>query len=425
MNVDDTNNTARKLERQWELLEEADINDTDRKTIARFVRVQRKGNEALEKNTLIADLSRLRCASTWSESPLVEMNYADVQDLMDFLLTSKRQGGRGLSPDGTAFNGYKDIFRVFFRWLTEQPNQSDFPFWEEIETKSQSINRIDEEQLLSEEDINLLKEGTRNPRDATIIEFLADSGARITLATQLRVKDIHDLDTKRPYFTPNPNGEGHKGAPDKQYPILRSRADIRAWINQYHPDPRPIAPLWPVLRGYDVGNPQDCAVSSDSLRGALSRAAGRVDIEKPVNPHNFRHMAITRLSQEGYSPQEIRHIAGWADDRMLEKYDNTNDRRRNEQIGLKAGFLDETEAETGPSVPQSCGNCRETLAPEARFCPRCGTSTTEKAIEALQEQDNRIFESAVGADDELATAVLQLRELFEEYPVLREVTLSV
>lgn len=424
MDVNDTNNTSRKLERQWELLEEDEIDVYDRKAIRTFVRVQREGNENRSPNTLSSDLSSLRNSSKWADGQLIKMNRVRFRNLMATLTAPKSQGGRGLPPNGSGVNGYKRALRLFFAWLDEQPDHCEFPFWETIEVQSQSIKRIDEDRLLDEEDIQLLKDGTQNPRDEAIIEFLADCAARVSLASQLRIKDVHDLDTKRPYFTPNPNGEGHKGAPNKRYPILRSRAHLRTWINHHHPDPRPLAPLWPVLRGYDRNNPQECAVSGDGLRGALNRAGARANVEKDVNPHNFRHTAITRLSREGYSPQEIQHIAGWADDRMMAKYDHTTDRQRNEQIGLKAGYIDEAEAETEPSTPKSCGNCRETLGPSARFCPRCGAATTEDAIEALDAQHDRIVESAAAAEGDLSRAVLEFRRLLEEHPRLRDVMIG-
>lgn len=424
MNVNDTNNTAGKVERQWKLLEEADLDEFDRKAIRTFVRIKRQGNSNIKPNTVYNDLSALRLASQTADGPLVKMDRVGLRELMANLTAPKSQGGRELDPNGSGMDNYRRVLRVFLSWLDEQPDYSDFSFWEDIDLPSQSTKRVDEDKLLDEEEIQLLKEGTRNPRDATFIAFLADSASRVSLATQLRVKDIHKLDTKRPYFTPNPNGEGHKSAPNKRYPILRSRADLRAWINRHHPDPRPEAPLWPVLRGYDKNNPQECAVSSDGLRGSLKRAADRAGVEKPVNPHNFRHTAISRLSREGYSPQEIQHIAGWVDDRMLEKYDHTTDHQRNEQIGLKAGYIDEADAETEPSTPQTCGNCRETLAPGAHFCPKCGVPTTEKAEVALEEQKDRLFESATAAEGELADAVREFRRLQESHPALREVSLS-
>jgi len=109
---------------------------------------------------------------------------------------------------------------------------------------------------------------------------------------------------------------------------------------------------------------------------------------------------------------------------MLKKYDHTTDQQRNDQIRLRLGFIDEEEAEVEPSQPKSCGNCLEQISPAARFCPRCGSPTTEKAQAAVDEQDDRVFESAAMADGELAEAVLELRDLFEEHPALRGATID-
>jgi len=425
VNVNDTNNTEGKVNRQWELLEEADIPEKDREAITDFVRIERQGNQNRADNTLYSDLSNLRNASERADTALVEMDRADLRGLMRVLTKPKSQGGYGLDPSGGGIYNYKRALRVFLQWLDEQPDYSDFGFYDSIEIPSQSVSRVNEDEMLEDDEIEELKQHARNPRDPAIIEFLADTGARVSLASQLRIKDLHDLETKRPYFTPNPNGNGHKGAPDKRYPILQSRAEIRSWVNQYHPDPRPESPLWPIIRGYDRDNPQECALSSDRLRDALRACARRAGIEKPVNPHNFRHTAITRLSRQGYTPQEIQHIAGWADDRMLEAYDHTTDRQRNEEMRLKAGFIEESETENGPAEPKSCGNCRETLKPTAKFCPRCGAPATKEIEDVISQQDDRIVESAAMADGELADAVLEFRRLVEESPELRRMLLDV
>lgn len=422
MNVNDTNNTSGKLERQWELLETADIDERDRHAIRTFVRVQRQGNEGRADNTLYQDLSVLRNASKTAAVALVDMDAADLRDFWVTLTAPKEQGGRGLAPDGSGIYNYKRGLRVFFQWLNEQPDYGDFEFYENIEMPSQSINRVEEDEMLTADEVEAMKQAANNSRDRTFIAFLADTAARVSLASQLRIGDIYELDTDRPYFKPNPNGIGHKGAPDKRYPILRSSAELRTWVHSLHPDPRDGSPLWPVLRGYDEENPQECAVSSDCLRDMLRRCARQADIDKSVTPHSFRHAAITRLSREGYTPQEIQHLAGWADDRMLEKYDHTTAQQRNEQIRLRGGFIDESEAETEPTRPKTCGNCREKLSPSALFCPRCGSPTTREAEEAIEAQDDRIFESAALADGELVEAVLDLRRLFDEYPQLRTAT---
>ncbi|WP_324663917.1 tyrosine-type recombinase/integrase [Haloarcula sediminis] len=425
MNVNDTNNTKKKLNRQWELLDQADISDRDKEAITDFVRIERQGNQNREPNTLYSDLSSLRNAAVRADTSLVEMDLTGFRTLISTLTSPKSQGGYGLDPNGGGIYNYKRALRIFFQWLDRQPDFPDFEFYDSIDITSQSVSRVNEDKMLDDDDIEKLKQHAKNPRDPAIIEFLADTGARVSMASQLRIKDIHDLDTQRPYFTPNPNGNGHKGAPDKRYPILQSRAEIRNWVNQYHPDPRPEAPLWPILRGYDRDSPQECALSNDRLRDALRACGRRAGIEKPVNPHNFRHSAITRLSRQGYTPQQIQHIAGWASDRMLEAYDHTTDRQRNEGMRVKAGFIDESETEDGPTQPKTCGNCRETLKATAQFCPRCGAPTTKETEEAISEQDDRIVESAAMADGELASAVLELRRLVEDSPELRRRLLDV
>lgn len=419
MDVDDANNTQSKLDRQWELLEQADINENDRRAIHDFVRIERQSNRNMAANTLYQDLSRLRNASDRADVPLVEMDRTDYRNLMRTLTKPKDQGGHGLDPNGSGMKGYKRALKLFFEWLDEEPDYRGFSFYEGIDIPTQSIERVDEDKLLDNDDIGTLKQHTRNHRDPALIEFLVDTGARASLALQLRIKDIHDLNTERPYYTPNPKGVGHKGAPDSRYPILQSRAELRNWINHHHPDPRDEAPLWPVLRGYDYDNPKECAISTDGLRSTLQACARRAGLDKPVNPHNFRHTAITRLSREGLQPQQIQHIAGWSDDRMLEAYDHTTDRQRNEQIRLQAGFIDETEDDTGPSEPKTCGNCRETLKPTAQFCPRCGAPATRETEEAVNEQDERIVKSAAMADEDLASAVLEFRRILEGSPELR------
>ena len=425
MDVDDASNTQNKLDRQWTLLEESDIDGSDRKAIHDFVRMERQGNQDMARNTLYRDLSSLRNASDRAEVPLVEMDRSDYRDLIRTLTKPKDQDGYGLEPNGSGMRGYKAAIKVFFEWLDDEPEYGDFGFYEGIDTPSQSISRVNEDEILEPEDVEALKQHTKNHRDPALIEFLVDSCARASLALQLRVKDVHDLNTKRPYFTPNPNGSSHKGAPDKRYPILQSSAELRTWLNQNHPDPRDESPLWPVLRNYDYDNPEECALSTDALRSMLKICADRAGIEKPVNPHNFRHTGITRLSREGLQPQQIQHIAGWNDDRMLQAYDHTTDRQRNEKIRVETGYVEEADDDTGPSKPKTCGNCRETLKPTAQFCPRCGAPADRTTEDAIDEQDDRIIESAAQADTELAGAVLEFRQLLNESPRLRRELLDV
>lgn len=423
-NVNDSNNTMQRLENQWENLQAADIHKRDQEAITKFVRLERQGNQSMKANTLKSDLSTLRNASERAETPLVEMDITDVRSLLSTLTTPKSAGGYGLEPDKSGIMGYKRALRVFFRWLNAEPGHGDYEFVDQINLNSQPTGRVNEEEILTQEDITELKQAAKHPRDSALIKFLADAGARIGLAAQLRVGDVYDLNTKRAYYKPNPNGVGHKGAPDKRYPILHSLTELRNYVNQHHVDSREKAPLWHVFRGYDHNDPQQGALSEDRIRAMLKECKRRCSVEKPVNPHNFRHSAITRLSKTGHTPQEIKHIAAWASDRMLEKYDHTTDRERNEELRSKAGFIDETESGTEQTEPTNCGNCETLLTAEQRFCPNCGVPVTVDARISEEQFNEDIFESAATADGNLVEAVRELRELVDENPGVRRAILD-
>ena len=110
---------------------------------------------------------------------------------------------------------------------------------------------------------------------------------------------------------------------------------------------------------------------------------------------------------------------------MLQAYDHTTDQQRNEKIRVETGYVEEADDDTGPSKPKTCGNCRETLKPTAQFCPRCGAPADRTTEDAIDEQDNRIIESAAQADTELASAVLEFWQLLDESPRLRRELLDV
>lgn len=424
-NVNDTNNTRGKLENQWERLYSSNIDEHDKETIEEFVRLHRKGMENRAPATLTNDLSMLRNASDRAATPLLDMDMSDVRRLLGTLTAPESQDGYGLDPDGSGIYGYKRALRVFFEWLDDQEGYGDFGFWEDIELSSGTRGSVNEEQLLEEEDITKLKDAANNARDRALIDFLADTAARISMASQLRVGDIQGLDTDRPCFTPNPDGINHKGAPDKRYPILYSQAELRSYINHHHADPKPEAPLWHVLRGYDVENPEEGAMSGARIRDMLRECKRRAGVDKPVNPHNFRHTAITRLARSDTNQTVIQHVAGWTDDRMLEIYDHTTDRERNDQLRVETGFLEEDETTTSPPKPRTCGNCQETVSPTSRFCPNCGAPVTNEAQVALEEQEERLFDSAVDAkSDDLVEAIQIFRRLTEEHPALKAVLLD-
>lgn len=400
VDVNDASGMDRQLERQWELLDEADIPEVDREAITAFVD-HRREIEDVARSTRRTDLSNLRCASERAAVPLLEMDLADVRRLFDTLTTPKDAGGYGLDPDGSGMFDYKRALRVFFNWLGEDPEYGAFPFGERIELPSRDVKgAASEDEMLTPDEVEAMKEAATYARDRAIIDLLADVCPRVTLLLGLRVGDV-DLKGDEPSFTPNPEvDDGHKGVDDDPIPILYSRAELRTWVRHNHPDPRDHAPLWPVLRGYDEENPQESALGDDRLRDMLKKTAARAGVDKPAKPHHFRRTALTRMSNsDRLTPQEIQHIAGWADQRMLEVYDYTTAEERNSQIQQSLGFSDGREDDRPTVEVVTCPNCRSQVSSATNFCPQCGDAVDEDVRAELEETRAAIDERKLMADD--------------------------
>lgn len=420
VDVNDPSGIGDKLQKRREQVREADIDDRDRAAILEFVN-HRKA-EGLARNTRRRDLSTLRCASERADTPLVDMSLGDVRQLMNILVTPTDEGGYGLEPDGTGMFGYKRSLKVFFRYLDELEEHADYPFYDDISLPDLEVQgSANREEMLSGDEIEALKDAARNPRDRAFIALLADIGGRVTMLLSLRVGDVH-LDGDEPFFEPNQDVEdGHKDLESTEIPILYSRAEVRTFVRHHHPDKATAdAPLWPLLRGYDYEDPQSSAMGDDRARDVLKECAARAEIEKPVNPHNFRRTGATRMSNsDRLTDKEIRQVLGWADNRPLEFYDLTRESERNSAIHQALGFSEGSE-EDGSELDMEirvCGECREQNAATAHYCQRCGEPLTEDARSTTDAAEDTVTGNAIDEDDPSKRDLKGLvREVLKEDP---------
>jgi integrase len=363
---------------------EEEVDPRDLEAIELFHAARQSGafEGPVKPNTLISDLSGLRCAAERSDTALVDMGQQEYEALVIRLTDPPSVGGYGLQPDGDGMYNYCRVLKLFFRYLTERPEYGSYEWGENIDIPSRRTDAPDAADLLTPAEVEELKQATANgqneSRDRALVAFLAD-GPRVTLAAQLRIKDIDISDPRRAVWRPNRVGEGQKGVPIKERVFLWSLADVRVWVNKSHPAPdNGEAPLW-VDSMYTAGSADDItehALSPDGIRSLLNRLADRTGITKRTNPHSFRHAALTRLSSHAeLTPQQLQHAAGWTDDemRMLSIYDSSEDKRRNDNIRRALGqeVAQEPEESTSHDESHDCPNClRQGIY--ARHCPNCG-----------------------------------------------------
>lgn len=398
--INDPQDFAGGLKRQYDLLEEStETHDADRSVIGRWLR---KKDGSIAISSLKTYLRRVRAASERADTPLVEMDEADYHDLI-FTLRHEYD-----LADATV-QSYENAVLLFLDDMT------DVEWSEEVERTKVERSGPDVDQMLTPKDIQTLTSTARHQRDVAFIEFLADTGARLSMALSLRVRDI-DLEDP-PTYKPNSDAIGLKGAPITEYPLIDSAAAIRSYLRTAHPRPdEPDAALFHKLKPHSRGEDgerwtDDGGVVANAARQQLNRITDRADVDKPVKPHAFRHAAITRMVREGYSRSQIEHRVHWTlDTNMWETYEHITSEEHNEDIFREAGVLD---PEDGPErIRKNCGTCQQPLAPHHDWCPNCGQPASPGAADDAEDAKDSVLESLV--DETNPATRRELRALLDE-----------
>ncbi|MFB6359988.1 MAG: tyrosine-type recombinase/integrase [Halobacteriales archaeon] len=384
------------------------ITTPDYERIDRFV----KDRDDIKVSTLAEYLKRTRLTARRADIALTEMDHADLQDVFFAFEHGDHPDIKddGLKPN--TMRNYRKALRIFFAYL-------DRDWWDEITVGAPVKTRISEDDVLNPEEIEALRQASTRPRETALVEFLADTGARLSMVGSLRIADVH-LEGDRAYYTPNPNASGLKGAPQQPYPIIDSKAALRTYIRHSHPQPdNPEAAVFHKVQGYTEG--ESGAITPQHLSRLLKELAEEADIDKPVNPHSFRHAAISRMYREGYEKQEIQHRVAWnLDTDMWERYVHLTAEDMNEQIYAAAGVIEESEA--AERRRERCGNCREVVPQYASYCPTCGEPATAETRELTTEAESAVVEDLAGAEDALNRQVLKkVHDLIKANPQVLDV----
>lgn len=454
--VNDTGDVRGAAARQWELLADADIDDRDRDAIEAFVRHRRvhgakHGDYAV--GTERSDLKELRLSAERADVALVDMGLDDLNRLLDTLTaeappkddngrTWKSQDYQGIEPGTngsgygvtTGIDAYTRALRPFFGWLDAHNDHGDFGWWEHVKTGNVDFPKPSERRFPTQAEIDAMKAEARAnqaPRDVAMLAFFEDTAVRRTLGGQLRVGDV-SFGGDRPAFTPNPEGVAQKDVAVKPYPMYDCVADLRTWVNHYHPDPdNDDAPLWThepaeYRRRRDPAfchnhgcrtpvpdQPDECphcggdvhddgAIRVSQIGRIVKKYGERAGIdgdEVELKPHAFRHAAVGRWKETGYDLTKIQRRTAWKDEAAAEmwaRYGDPDDDVVDAGIDEIEGRTPRTDA--GDDEPAEarerfdCGNCPATDI-TSDHCPECGSPVSPDAIQADMEESERDVEA--------------------------------
>lgn len=391
---------ARRVETTMDAIEESDVICQENKDlIAEFKRdlaLDGKSDARIQKVT-----SHIKIiAEHLGETPFSEMDKSDVKDLVEWY--NKRDIAETTEAD------YKKVTKQFFKWLEgEDGNYPEKVDW--ITTTTSTGNGTLPKDLLTREDINDLKDACRNPRDRAFIALLYETGARIGELIDLTVGDIEDHAHGRKVVIDGKTGQ-------RRLPLVESTPALNKWLNK-HPSGKKTDSLWCQLQ--DASEQLSYHYIRQKL---LVRPAERAGIEKPMNPHHFRHSRATDLATE-FKEAQLCEWFGWVQGSDVPgKYVHLSGRDIDQNYAELHGLrtAEEEEEETNPV--KECPRCDELNESNDKFCSRCGFALSEEAENLTDEIESDIHDAKDDADDLKEHKDLdQLERLIDDNPELIDV----
>ena len=210
------------------------------------------------------------------DTPFHEFDKGDIEELVAWLYT------RGTSE--STVTDYKQAIKQFWKWMHdgEEPPEVNW-----IKHARQSYRRLLPRSLLTPVDVEKMIAACFNDRDQAFIAILWETGARIGELIDLKVGDI-EAGTHNTYVVV----AGKTGA--RRLLLLESEPFIDRWLTAY-PTPTSNAYLWSKMTTPRGESPEQIGYQTIRLK-ILDKVRDRAGIDKPVNPHHFRHSRATYLA---------------------------------------------------------------------------------------------------------------------------------
>lgn len=372
-----------------EINQSHDITEKDKEILLNYKREM--ALNGLATSSIANSLAHAKRIASALETPLREAQEPNLKNVIE-------QISRKVSPR-TTLNYKKEADRL---WKKQLKNPAPVEW---MDLSPVNVTNTLPKDLLTPTDIDTLIQHATNPRDKALIATLWETGARIGELIDLTVGDIEDREHGRKIVI-----SGKTGA--RRIPLRESVPYLNRWISD-HPEPQRSNDLWAKLRGS-----QD-RIQYDTIRAILSRIAGRADLDKPVNPHHFRHSRASFLANR-FTEAQLCEWFGWVQGSDVPaKYVHLSGRDIDNAYNKLHGIEDEEQEETKPRT-QTCPRCKEIERPDASFCNNCGQAFNLEAAETLENAEQAAEKEALSGLTDIQELKAQIGELQDEIDEMKK-----
>ena len=282
-------------------------------------------------------LTRLKLLSRLVPKPISQLEYDDIRKLVFNLKQACT------SPATIVL--YLETIRKFFLLTLKVPKEK-LPIHDIRIHVPKHYTKL----LLDEDDIMRLTNIAQNYRDKAYIQLQWETGGRVGEMMNCTVQDVD--------FTNHLiRLDGKTG--ERTVPVLSSLPFLKMHITSRAMEPDQY--LWSEING--------TTLHYDALRIQLSKIAKRAGINKPVNPHNFRHSRATYCAQFMNEPL-LKKYFGWSPQSTVPaRYIHLSGKDLQNSVLINNGFAPPKPI-ISKLAPKQC-HCGELNSYEEIKCIKC------------------------------------------------------
>jgi integrase len=249
--------------------------------------------------------------------------------------------------------------------------------------------------LLTKDEIEAQLAAAKNQRDKALISMLYETGAQIGELIDLTVGDIEDRKHGKKVVIDGKTGP-------RRLPLVESVPHINNWLNK-HPNPKKDAPLWCKIQQGDANETLGYRYIREKI---LKKNMERAEIDKPSNPHHYRHSRASYLANE-MTEAQLCEWFGWVQGSDVPAcYVHLSGRDIDNAYDQMHGLYEPDEEEDEPSITE-CPRCDELNEANAAFCMRCGQALDIDAAEEVEIAQEATTKSVDDEDLQLALQVVK------------------
>lgn len=259
---------------------------------------------------------------------------------------------------------FKIILKIFYKWLREEEgynfSKHEYPDevkWISIEKKLNK-KKLPQE-LLNIEEVKKLAENTYNLRDRAFILLLYESGGRIGEILNIKIKDIENDKYGSLIILSGKTGP-------RKIRVIASSPAVNNWLlehsNRQDKNAFLFCGIWGKKRGEEIGY--------NTISKMLKKTAEKANINKPVNPHHFRHSRATELAKS-FTESQLCEYLGWVQgSKEAATYVHLSGRDMDSAVLKMHGLVNEEEKQN-KFTTITCPRCKTINDPSAKFCSQC------------------------------------------------------